>query len=126
MGKGVNFFAALLRDVPVSVNGDGIAMMGYDAVLAVFSAVSDDLVNKLLSIDHLNVEDCFCQSHLFTQAATRILALEAERAKTAKLVEAARAVTSLAWRNNEAIKLVLPEGVLEALDAALRDMEAGQ
>ena len=41
--------------------------------------MTDDLVNKLRAIDHLSVEDCFCQSALYAQAADRIEALTAER-----------------------------------------------
>jgi len=41
--------------------------------------MTDDLVKRLRAIDHLSVEDCFCQSALYDQAADRIEALTAER-----------------------------------------------
>jgi hypothetical protein len=41
--------------------------------------MTDDLVKRLRAIDHLSVEDCFCQSALYDQAAARIEALTAER-----------------------------------------------
>jgi hypothetical protein len=41
--------------------------------------MTDELVNRLRAIDHLSVEDCFCQSALYDQAADRIEALTAER-----------------------------------------------
>ena len=37
------------------------------------------LVERLLAVDHMDVEDCFTQSPLFTQAAAHIAALTAER-----------------------------------------------
>jgi hypothetical protein len=41
--------------------------------------MTDDLVNKLRAIDHLSIEDCYCQSPLYAEAAYRIEQLMAER-----------------------------------------------
>ena len=41
--------------------------------------MSDELVKRLRAVDHLNLEDCFCQSSLYDQAADHIEALTAER-----------------------------------------------
>lgn len=71
----------------------------------------------------LDEDDWPTAERLLNGAAT---ALAAERAKTAKLVEAGRAIANGAWRNSDAIRAALPMGALEKLDAALRDMEAGQ
>ena len=41
--------------------------------------MTDDLVKRLRAIDHLSLEDCFCQSAFYSQAADRIEQLTAER-----------------------------------------------
>ncbi len=46
-----------------------------------------DLVKRLRAIDHLSVEDCFCQSALYDQAADRIEALEAECKRLSSTVD---------------------------------------
>jgi hypothetical protein len=43
--------------------------------------MTDDLVKRLRAIDHLSVEDCFCQSALYDQAADRVAALTADNAR---------------------------------------------
>jgi hypothetical protein len=53
--------------------------------------MTDDLVKRLRAIDHLSVEDCFCQSALYDQAAARIEALTAERNQAWKMVAEADA-----------------------------------
>ncbi len=40
--------------------------------------MTDDLVNKLRAVDHMSLEDCFCQSALYDQAADRIEKAESE------------------------------------------------
>ena len=40
--------------------------------------MTDDLVKRLRAVDHMSLEDCFCQSSLYDQAADRIEALTAE------------------------------------------------
>jgi hypothetical protein len=39
----------------------------------------EELIEALRSIDHMNVDDCFLQSHLYSKAADRIEALVNER-----------------------------------------------
>ncbi len=34
--------------------------------------MTDDLVKRLRAVDHMSLEDCFCQSSLYDQAADRI------------------------------------------------------
>ena len=38
----------------------------------------DNLINKLRAVDHLSLEDCFCQSSLYDKAANRIEQLTGE------------------------------------------------
>lgn len=40
-----------------------------------------DIVERLRAVDHMMVEDCFLQSHLFAQAADEIERLRAEAAR---------------------------------------------
>lgn len=40
--------------------------------------MSDELVKRLRAVDHMSLEDCFCQSALYDQAADRIEQLERE------------------------------------------------
>jgi hypothetical protein len=40
--------------------------------------MTDDLANRLRAVDHMSLEDCFCQSSLYDQAADRIEQLERE------------------------------------------------
>jgi len=49
--------------------------------------MSDDLEKRLRAIDHLSVEDCFCQSALYDQAAVRIEALTADNARLRAALE---------------------------------------
>ena len=37
-----------------------------------------DIVDRLRAVDHLSVEDCYLQSHLFEQAAAEITRLRAQ------------------------------------------------
>ena len=41
--------------------------------------MTDELVKRLRAVDHMSLEDCFCQSSLYDQAADRIEQLTAER-----------------------------------------------
>ena len=41
--------------------------------------MTDELVKRLRAVDHMSLEDCFCQSSLYDQAADRIEALTEER-----------------------------------------------
>ena len=41
--------------------------------------MADELVERLRAVDHMSLEDCFCQSSLYDQAADRIEQLTAER-----------------------------------------------
>ena len=43
--------------------------------------MTDELVKQLRAVDHMSLEDCFCQSSLYDQAADRIETLTAERDK---------------------------------------------
>ena len=40
--------------------------------------MSDELVKRLRAVDHMSLEDCFCQSSLYDQAADRIETLQAQ------------------------------------------------
>jgi hypothetical protein len=71
--------------------------------------MTDDLVNKLRAIDHLSIEDCYCQSPLYAEAAYRIEALTAERDQW--IQHAKNAV----WADSEELK------VLTADNARLRE-----
>lgn len=72
---------------------------------------NEELTEALRSIDHMNVDDCFLQSHLYSKAADRIKALDAELdlMKTAGVIE-------IASRNNRVTEYMFHwEG--RALDA---------
>jgi hypothetical protein len=49
--------------------------------------MTDDLVKRLRAIDHLSVEDCFCQSALYDQAADLIEALQAQNFRLSSLCD---------------------------------------
>ena len=57
--------------------------------------MTDDLVNKLRAVDHFSLEDCFCQSPLYDQAAVLIKQLTAERDRLRALL--AEADCRIAW-----------------------------
>ena len=49
--------------------------------------MTDELVKRLRAVDHMSLEDCFCQSSLYDQAADRIEQLTAELADAEALIE---------------------------------------
>jgi hypothetical protein len=51
--------------------------------------MSSDIVSRLRAVDHTSIEDCFLQSPLFSQAADRIEALQADLAKAREALEKA-------------------------------------
>jgi hypothetical protein len=69
--------------------------------------MTDELVERLRAVDHMSLEDCFCQSSLYDQAADRIEKAESEWRKYESAWMTAEGKLADAEADNARLKAVL-------------------